>query len=195
MGALQPVESAFDKLNNKLPALPKNVKNSIAQFAAWASLAGAALLAYVAFKRWDNIQDINDAQSQLDAIRESAGAFGSYLSGSVDSQLGSSSTKMWILFIFAALGTGLLIAAFFKLQKLAKQGWDFALWGALASLAYVIAFLIISEFEFGDIFLHLLVTLAGLYVVLQIKDYFTGKEKIVAAPKVPTPPTQTPPQA
>lgn len=195
MGALQPVESALDTLNKKLPALPKNTKNTIAQFAAWASLVGAALLGYIAFKRWDNIQDINNAQSQIDAMRDSAGIFGSYISNYASSELGTSATKMWILFACAALGTGLFIAAFFKLQKFAKQGWDFALLGVLASLAYVIAFLIISEFEFGEIFLHLLVTLAGLYVVLQIKDYYTGKEKVVLAPQAPTPPTQTPPQA
>ena len=186
MGALQPLEKPLEQLNDKLPKLPKNVKNSIAQFAAWLAVAGAALMAWIVYKRWDNISDINKA-------KDSIGEYASYMSSSYSSELNDFTTKLWILLAIAAVAAVLFGLAFTKLQSFAKQGWDLALMGILVSIVYAIVFLFIfKDADFGDVFLHLVVALAGLYAALQVKDYFTGKEKVVIAPKAPTPPPTTP---
>ena len=174
MGILQPLEKPLDKLNKKLPALPKNTKDSIAKVAQWIVLAGAALSALIVWRRWENIDDINK-------LKEAFGIWGTY----VNREVASTTNDLWILLIIAAVATVLFAAAFLHLKKApTEKGWEFAVLGLFASLLYILAYLILIRFDLGEILIHLLLVLAGLYAALQTKEHFTKKEpKEPAKPK------------
>lgn len=153
--------------------IPENGRKAIVQWAPWISLVIGVLSLMGALSLW---KFANDANEILDYANDLGRAYG------VQTQEVNVGIFVYISIAFILVQAVLMIAAFKGLQDRKKaRGWDFLLYGTLASLAYTVTSLFINDYRgFGGFIFGLLGIVISLYILAQIKGYYKGV-------KTPTP--------
>jgi hypothetical protein len=99
----------------------------------------------------------------------------------------------WIAWLVLLAEVFLLIASFPGLRKHTITGWNMSFYGALLSLVHGLASWV-WNFSFGDLLFTLIGVVISLYILFQIRPYYTGEKSLAESTNsaAESAPTQTP---
>jgi hypothetical protein len=87
----------------------------------------------------------------------------------------------WISFIVTALAAVLLLTASPKLKRMQKSGWNLLYYAALLNVAYAVLRLLSGvSGVFSDFLGAAIGAVVGMYLLFQLRDYFTEEEVTTA---------------
>jgi len=169
MGLLQPLEKPLEDINKQLPKLPKSFKDFLVQIVPWLTLLAAVLALWTAWGVWQWARIASWVSSWASAV-------------------GVGGVSRWSVMIYLSLGA-LIVAviiyalAFSPLRTYAKKGWDLLFLGIAVNFVYGIFVAFSLYGGFGSFLGQLIGTAIALYLLFQVRDYYTGKEKVAASAK------------
>lgn len=161
-------EKALEEPLGTLPALPKETKKGLASIWPWLALiAGVAQLAFAL--------SLYRAARWVDEWADAANQFSRSLGmGQVTD--GGLTLWVWLGLIFLIVSAVVLLAAFPKLQKKQKAGWDLLLLGALLNLGYGVVSLFIEGRGLTSLIMSLVGTAISIYLLFQVREFYGGKQ-------------------
>lgn len=169
---MEPLERSLNDVFKKAPQLPEEGRKGLATALPWLALIGGVLSLIGA---WNIYRLATIADQYLSGIYS---AFG-YTSPIV----GVTATA-WIGIVVLVAQAVLLLVAFPALRSGKKSGWNMLLWADLALLVYsVVTDLFGGYVNIGGFIMYLLSTAVGLYLLFQVRPYFTGGAVAHTAPK------------
>ncbi len=84
-------------------------------------------------------------------------------------------TAVWLGLIVLVVEGLLFLVAFPSTRQRKKNGWNLLFYAALVNIIYGIAMLFSDYGGLGKLITSLLVTFVGLYILFQIRSYYTGR--------------------
>lgn len=168
MELVHKAEKALEQPFGALPALPKETKKGLASIWPWLALIAGILQLVAAWGLYDWARTWGNAINELNRF---AASFG------VDTGRSGFTVWVWIAIVVLVIDAVILLAAFPKLQKKQKAGWDLLFLAALINLAYGLVSLFIDERGgIGSLFFALLGSAIGFYLLFQVREHFGGKK-------------------
>ena len=185
----KPLENAF----KSVPPLPENARKGLATALPWLALLGGVLSLVGA---WNLYRLTTIADQYLSGIYN---AFG------YTAPLAGVTATAWVAIIVLVVQAVMLLVAFPALRANKKSGWNLVFWADLLMVVYTVVTDLFSGYvNIGSFIVYLLGTAVGLYLLFQVRPYFTGAgaalpntPKTTAAPaeKIEKPAGKTEPKA
>ncbi len=166
MELVHKAEKALEGIFKAVPPLPKDAKKGLASILPWVALIGGVLQLWGAWQLYRWADSWSKVADWANAWARSLG---------VDSGTSGVTFWVWISVAVAALTAVLLLAAFPKLQKNLKGGWDLMFLAGLVNLLYGISTLFIEHRGVGNLIGSLIGSAIGFYLLYQVREYFGGK--------------------
>ena len=167
-----------DLLVTKAPFhLPENVKQSLVKIMPWLVLLVGALTIIGA---WGVFQAATAVDRWASLANELSATYG--VGGYTNPVM---TPFLWISLIILIVEAVLYFMAYPALEKRQKKGWTILFWVALANAVQGIVHNIAyssAYFNFGAVILSLLGSLVGLYLLFQVRAYYTGEKKLTPTP-------------
>ena len=185
---MQKLESQLDDmLVKKAPfQIPENGRRALVSALPWLTLLGGVLMLWSAWAVWQLVS----LADRFAGVANQLGAL--YGTGYVAPA--SASPLLWVSLVILLIEAVLFFVAFPALRVYQKRGWDILFWvsivNAVQSVVQAIAYT-----NFASLVMSLIGTVIGLYLLFQIRSYYTGEKKmpVTTAGTTPTPtPTSTP---
>ena len=174
---MQQIEKPLDDAFKKVPQLPENLRKGLATAMPWLALIGGILSLIAAFNLYQAIAVFDQYVS------------GVYSAFGYASPVAGYSAMAWLGIIILALQAVLLLVAFPALRVFKKSGWNLILWADIASVAYSVVVNLFSGYvNVGQLIFMLIGAAVGLYLLFQIRPYYTaagGAPAVTATPKAP----------
>lgn len=170
---MEKLEAKLDELLvKKAPyQLPVNAKELLVTALPWLTLAGGVLTLLGAWGLWSLL-------SRLENVNQLYGYAPSYAQTAFG-------PLFWASLIILVTQGVLYLVAFPGLRDKKKAGWNILFWVALANLAYGVVSLLANA-QVGSFLFSLLGSLIGMYLLFQVRSYYTGskaKSTTSATPK------------
>jgi len=175
MEMVRKVEDKLADLFKDLPALPKNVKETLAQVWPWLALIFGLLQVAAAWGLW----------RLMDTIQQVDQAYG-YLAQYVQITDPISSTDkvfIWVGIAVLIVNAVILLMAFAPLKARLRKGWDLIFLGALLNVVYSVISIFIEGRGFGTFVVSLLGSAVTFYLLFQVREKFGGKQPATSAKK------------
>ncbi len=163
MSAFPSLEKSLDNLFVKeLPGLPKNVIDFIVKYLPYINLVLGVLTLLAALSLW---QWAHVANSLIDYANSVSKAYGG-------TTISASRMTFWLWISLATLivEAVIYIVAFAPTKARKKSGWDLLFYALLINVVYGI--LMIFGRGIGDLFMSLIGTAIGLYLLFQIRSSY-----------------------
>ncbi|HUP26318.1 MAG TPA: hypothetical protein VM124_01565 [Candidatus Limnocylindrales bacterium] len=180
MSALQTIENKMAPVFKDLPALPDNLKESLAKVWPWLALIGGVLQLLAALALYHLA---NYASRVIDV----ANSLSAYYAGQPAGPTSFDKTLIYIGVLMLVIDAIILLVAFPKLQKREKAGWDLLFLGVLINLAYGVVQIFTYSRGIGSFIGSLIGSAIAFYLLFQIREKFGGK-KVSAGPSAPASP-------
>lgn len=167
--------------------LPENVKQGLVKILPWLVLLVGALTIIGAWGVFQAATTVDRWASLANELSATYGV-GNYTNPVM-------TPLLWLSLIILLVEAVLYFAAYPALEKFQKKGWDILFWVALVNAAQGIvhnAAYATAYFNVGSILLSLLGSLVGLYLLFQIRAYYTGEKKVAASGTTMNVPKETP---
>lgn len=176
---MQQIEQTLDGLfGKKAPfQLPENARQILVKVLPWLALIGGVLIIFSAWNIYQGLTVLNNLSGWANGLGATLGA-GMYQPTGI-------SPLLWLSLIILIVEGVLYFVAFPALQTFQKRGWDILLWVALVNAVQAIVQTIAYSgyyFDIGGLFWALLSTAIGLYLLFQIRPYYTGEKKLAPTP-------------
>lgn len=167
--------------------LPENVKQGLVKILPWLVLLVGALTIIGAWGVFQAATTVDRWASLANELSATYGV-GNYTNPVM-------TPLLWLSLIILLVEAVLYFAAYPALEKFQKKGWDILFWVALVNavqgvvhnIAYATAY-----FNIGAVALSLLGSLVGLYLLFQIRAYYTGEKKLAATGSTMSVPKEAP---
>lgn len=173
--ALNQLETKLGDLYKGLPNIPEKYRKTLVDAMPWLSLVVGvlSLLAVLSIWRWVNAADqiVNYANS-LSAIY-----------GASPVVTNSWSIMLWLGLIALLVQAIIYIAAFPGLRAHKKSGWNLLFYGAMLNIVYGVIVLFTAYGGFGQLIGSVIGSAIGLYLLYQVRSYYTGALTQSAAKK------------
>ena len=154
------------------PKISDKGKKSIAGIWPWVAVVFGVLQLYSVWILWDWGHRVNQVLDNLN----------SYLGTTYGTSALDLNIFYWISLAVLALSAIILLAAFPKLRKREKGGWDLLFLGALANLVYG-GFSAFNNYGGGgSLVIQVIVTAVVLYLLFQIRDQYHGAHPASGSP-------------
>ena len=161
MRVVEKFEAPIVKAFEGFPAIPANAKETLVKAWPYLALLFAVFQVLGAYSSWNAMQ--------------LAGQFNYYQAFTpVDRAI------IYFGIVLSLVESVLLFMAFSPLQQRAKRGWDLLFLGGLLNVAYAVVSLFMTGYGVGSFLMGLLVASIGFYLLVQIREKFTGKVSRVA---------------
>lgn len=148
----------YDVLVTKAPyTLPKAAADWIAKYAPWLTLVVGVLLLFSIFSLWQVLSYTNSVLS----------AYAAYVGHPV-----GMSVWFWPAFIVLVIQVVVMLVSVPMLLKQQRKGWLFVFYADLVSVVYGVLNAILYS-SFGSLLMTLVAAVIGLYVLFQIRRYYT----------------------
>lgn len=182
---MQNVEKQLDDLLvKKAPfQLPENARKGLANAMPWLTLVGGVLMALAAWGLWNAYQILNTP------FMEFAQSWNAYYGNSYVTM----GPLVWASIILLGVEAVLFFIAFPALRAFKKSGWNILFYVTLINVVEAIVQIIARNNDFGSLIGSAIGTVIGLYLLFQIRSYYTGEKVATAATPASKP--QTPPTA
>lgn len=169
MQQVKKIEATMSGWFKNAPALPKNVKETLATIWPWAALVFGVLQLLAAWTLWRLFESARP-------FAELADQYSQYF-GTVDIGYSSFDKTMIYLAIAIAVVQGvLLLMAFSPLKDRLKKGWDLMFLSALVGIGYSIVTIFIDGRGVGTFLFNLVIVGIVLYLLFQLKDMYKSKK-------------------
>jgi hypothetical protein len=175
---MQQLENKLDELLvKKAPFhLPDNAKQGLVKVLPWLVLLLGALMFISA---WGAFQAATYVDRWSSIVNEFSAAYG------VGSSVNPVITPLLWISLFILLAEAILyFVSYPSLEKREKKGWNILFWVALANIVQVI----VNSVAYSNAYLNIgaalfsvLGSVAGLYILFQIRAYYTGEKKLTPA--------------
>lgn len=175
---MQQLERTLDEmLVKKAPfQLPEAARQGLVKVLPWLTLLGAVLTLLGVWGVFQAATLVDRWAGVANELSVSWGV-GTYVAPSAMTPL------LWVSLGILLIETILFFVAFPALQRHEKKGWNILFWVALVNIAQGIVQTIAYAnvyFNFGTLLMSILSTLVGLYLLFQIRAYYTGEKKLSA---------------
>lgn len=163
-----------DMLVKKAPVqLPENGRRGLVSVLPWLTLIGGVLMLWSAWSLWQLV-------AWVDSWANLANSFGAAYGYATPVTV---SPLIWVSLVILLVEAVLFFVAFPALRDHKKKGWDILFWVSIVNVAESIV-QAIAYTNFGSLVMSLLGSLIGLYLLFQVRAYYTGEKKM---PVVVTP--------
>lgn len=176
MEMVKKLEKKLGDLYKDLPALPKNVKETLATIWPWVALVLGVLQLAAAWSLW---RLFDRAQPLLDLANQ----YSQYFTGESIGYSSFEKTMIYVAIAMLVVQGAIMLMAFGPLKNRLKRGWDLVFLSALVSVAYAVVTIFIDARGFGSFVVSIVLTGVGLYFLFQLKDLYSDKG--AAKPKAP----------
>jgi hypothetical protein len=180
---MQQLEKPLDDAFKSLPQLPENARKGLAAAMPWLTLAGGVLSLLGAYYLYQAVTWASQWAAAANSLYGSVG----YIA-----PVPGVSAVAWLGLALLVVQAVLFFVAFPALRAYKKSGWNLVFWAALVSLAYsVVVNLFSGSVNIGQLFFYLLSAAVGLYLLFQIRPYYTaagGTAPVATTPKTPVAP-------
>lgn len=175
MELVHKVEKALEGIFKSLPPLPKDAKKGLADLLPWLVGIGGLLQLWAAWQLYRWADSWGRVADWANSWARSMG---------VDTGTSAYSLWLWVSVIAAALTAVVLLAAFPKVQKKLKSGWDLVFLAAILNLIFGVVTLFIEHYGNNNLIGALIGSAIGFYLLFQVREYFGGSAVTAnAAPK------------
>lgn len=166
-------EKLNDLLVNKVSAkLPEGGRKGLVTAMPWIALIFGVLGVFAAFGLLGTISLV----SGLVGVADLAVGYGYY------GYTALAMPMLWLSLILLGAESVMFLMAFSPLKAHKKRGWDLVFWVSLLNIVYSVASLLIQMNVFSLIF-SLAVSLVSLWLLFQVRSYYTGASAAKAAKK------------
>jgi hypothetical protein len=185
---MKPLEVKLDDwLVKKAPfQLPENARKGLVAALPWLTLVGGALMLWAA---WGLYQLLTYVSPFVGLANEINAAYGIAYTPAV-----SFGPLVWLSLALLVVEAIMFFVAFPALQARKKSGWNLLFWVTLLNVAEVVLQMI-GYVNFGSLLVSLLFSVVGLYLLFQVRSYYTGAAPVAAGVGTMKPPVETPPAA
>ncbi len=187
MGQLE--EKLDELLVKKAPfQLPANAREGLVKAMPWLTLLGGVVMLWGAWALWQLVGWANDVATVTNQ-------FSQYYGVGYVAPVGMA-PLLWVSLAVLVVEAVLFFMAFPALQARKKSGWNLLFWVSLLNAAEAVV-QAVGYTNFGSLIGALIGSVIGLYLLFQIRSYYTGVAKpagggTMQTPKE-TPPSTTPP--
>lgn len=160
--------------------IPENGRQGLVRVLPWLALIGGIFMLWGASILW---QLMSWADRWTGVANELGAMYGTgYVTHATASPL------LWVSLVLMVVGAILFFAAFPSLRAYKKSGWDILFWVAIVNILQSIV-QAIAYIDVGGLLVTLIVTSISLYLLFQIRPYYTGEKALpaVSAPATPPP--------
>ena len=168
MEVVKKLEKQLGDLFKDLPALPKNVKETLVAIWPWVALVLGVLQLAAAWQLW---RLFDRAQPYLDLANQ----YSQYFTGESIGYSSFEKTMIYVAIAMLVVQGVIMLMAFGPLKNRLKRGWDLMFLSALVSVAYAVVTIFIDARGFGSFVMSLVFTAVGLYFLFQLKDMYSTK--------------------
>jgi hypothetical protein len=151
------------------PRLPSQTKKTLVEWAPTIGLVLGALSLLAAWSLWHWANTVIYYAGTMCAI------YPGYICPLPVSRF---SVWLWLGVIFLAIEGLLYLFAYPKLNSRKKEGWDYLYYGTIINTAYAIVSLFASYDSLNHFIGGLIGSVAGLYLLFQIRDSYLGPKRI-----------------
>jgi hypothetical protein len=168
---MRQLEKPLDDAFKNVPQLPENARKGLAAALPWLALLGAILSLL-------SVANLYNAASLLNGVYT---AFGYPVAVGVV-------TTLWLGIAILLAQAVLFFVAFPALRAYKKSGWNLLFWVALVSVLYgVIMNLFNGYFDLSQLIVSLLGAAIGLYLLFQVRGYYTAAGSVAPVSAEPKP--------
>jgi hypothetical protein len=156
----KPVVQAF----KSFPSMPNDAKETLVKAWPYLALVFGVLQLLVALGAWNVIQVVDRYVP-----------YAAYTAVAPSDRV--------IIYVGIALLVAeavVLFMAFSPLQKRIKRGWDLLFLGSTVNVVYALVALFMSGYGMGSFFMSVLTSTLGFYLLVQIREKYTGKASMNA---------------
>lgn len=184
------LETKLDELLvKKAPfQLPANGKEGLVKAMPWITLLGGLLMLWAAWTLWQLVGWANDVANFSNTFSQMYGV--GYVAPVGMAPL------LWVSLAVLVVEAVMFFMAFPALQARKKSGWNLLFWVSLLNAAEAVV-QAVGYSNMGSLIGSLIGSVIGLYLLFQIRSYYTGESKMsstpTAQPPKETPPSTTPP--
>lgn len=170
-GPLAPLEKSLDDAFGEKASyqLPKEFKQLLVKLAPWFALIGGILGIISAYNLWR-------AAHRADEILESARRFTEGFGIDIPTQDTSLGVMFWLSIASIVIVAILSLLAFPGLKERKKVGWNLMFYALLVNIAHSVVTLFDDGDNLGAFIMTVLFSLAGLYVLFQLRSYYIAKK-------------------
>lgn len=181
---MQQLEKPLDDSFKKLPQLPENARKGLATALPWLTLAGGVLSLLGAWYLYQAVTWVDQWAGYANSLYGAAG---------YTAPVTGVGAMAWIGLIILVAQAVLFFVAFPALRTFKKSGWNLLLWVALVSVVYSVVVNVLSGyFNVGQLIFSLLGAAIGLYLLFQVRPYYTAAGSAAPAVAHKTATTHTP---
>jgi len=162
---MQQLEKPLDDTFKKAPQLPENVRKGLANAMPWLTLAGGVLSLLAALSVYQIITQLNGVYQIFGYSNAVAGV----------------NLLSWVTVFMLIAEAVLFFIAFPDLRLYRKKGWSLVFWASLVNVVYVVFSNLFNGgfVDVGQLIFMLIGTVVGVYLLFQIKDYYTTAGRAV----------------
>ncbi len=174
MDQLKPIESKLSEMFKNSPPLPTSAKKMLVQWWPIATLLAGVFQLMSAWWLYDWGQNINKL---ADSLNKFTSPFG--VAPAVDKL----NIFYWISLILLVVNGVIFLMAYPGLKEKKIAGWNLMFLGALINAVYGVFSVLNDKGGMSTFIGSIIGTLVGLYFLYQVKDQFSGTDKVSAAHK------------
>jgi hypothetical protein len=164
--------------------MPENARKGLVTALPWLTLIGGVLMLWAA---WGLYQLLTYVSPFVGLANELNAAYGVAVAPSVVNY----GPVVWLSLALLAVEAVMFFIAFPALQAHKKSGWNLLFWVSLINIVEVVLQMI-GYTNFGSLVLALLGSLVGLYLLFQVRSYYTPAGSAVAHAGGPSDTMKTP---
>lgn len=170
MSALQALETKLaDLFVEKAPPLPREGKKTLVQYLPWINLALGLLALYSVYIIW---HWAHVANTLINYANNLSAAYGGPPVAANRLSFG-----IWLGLIILAVEAVLYLAAFPGARDRQKSGWNFMFYALLVNIVYGVVIAFTSYGGFGNLFVTVIGSGVGLYLLFQIRSSYSHKKR------------------
>jgi hypothetical protein len=180
------LEAKLDEmLFKKAPyQLPENARKGLVSALPWLTLVGGVLMLWAAWGLYTILTYVSPFATLANELNAAYGV--GYVSPVGFSPL------VWVSLGLLVVEAVMFFIAFPALQAHKKSGWNLLFWVSLLNIVEVVL-QVIGYTNFGSLVASLLGSLVGLYLLFQVRSYYTGGAPVTASGDTMKTPKETPP--
>lgn len=169
------LETKLGDLYRGLPNMPEKYRKVLVDAMPWLSLVVGIISLIAALSIWNWVHTADQIVNYANSL--------SAIYGTAPVVTNSWSAMLWLGLISLLVQALIYLGAFPGLRAHKKSGWNLLFYGSLLNVVYGIIVLFTSYGGFGQLIGSVIASAIGLYLLYQVRSYYTGVSAKVSIKK------------